>query len=456
MKNNETPARNSEKKTERTGFRLADIIENDKALTVLSILIAVIVWAVVSINQFPTVQKKYANVPVVVDLEGTYAQTLGLDVISISDETVTVVLEGDRATMGELGLENLRAEADIQGVVRSGTVALNLTVVADNGATFTAKSVEPSSVTVDFDQIVTKEFAVKALSGDLKLKKGYLSGDPTVYPETIKVTGAQSNMDRITDVAVMVSADQEIDKTYEYTTSDIVLYNNNAIVPNDGDSFTFDNDQFRVVVPVYQRKTLPLDVNITNAPEGFDVEYFRKQLVFSADRIDVASQDEKISQLTSLTIGTINMREVDAGAVFEFETGTFLPEGFDDLSGIEKVTVTCPSENISKKPISIGGSEIVFLNNNTDFSISTITSGLTLYVVGDADQIEQINKGDISAQVDLSSVELVAGVNRVSVDLKISTYDKVWFNGVEGVANPKIYVQAESYETNIDEVAAVE
>ncbi|MBQ8978564.1 MAG: hypothetical protein IJ080_02245, partial [Oscillospiraceae bacterium] len=71
-----------------------------------------------------------------------------------------------------------------------------------------------------------------------------------------------------------------------------MLYNNNAIVPNDGDSFTFDNDQFRVVVPVYQRKTLPLDVNITNAPEGFDVEYFRKQLVFSADRIDVASQDE--------------------------------------------------------------------------------------------------------------------------------------------------------------------
>ncbi|MBR4223971.1 MAG: hypothetical protein IKR73_04090, partial [Oscillospiraceae bacterium] len=263
-------------------------------------------------------------------------------------------------------------------------------------------------------------------------------------------------MSGITGAYVVVSADEEVDKTCEYTTSEIILHRNDVNIAAEEGRYTFDNDQFRVIIPVYQRKTLPLDVNIVNAPEGFDVESFREQLVFSADKIDVASQDDKISQLTSLTIGTINMREVDAGSVFEFETGTFLPEGFDDLSNIEKVTVTCPSEGISKKPISIRGADIQYINNNTDYSLSTITSGLTLYVVGDSDQIEQINKSDISAQVDLASVELVEGVNRVSVDLVISSYDKVWFNGVDGVANPKIYVTAENYETNIEEVPATE
>ncbi|MBR4223928.1 MAG: hypothetical protein IKR73_03870, partial [Oscillospiraceae bacterium] len=161
MKNNDTPVKNNEKEQKKKGFRLGSIIENDKALTVLSIFIAIIVWAVVSINQFPTVQKKYANVPVIVDLKGSYTQSLGLEVVNITDETVTVVLEGDRATMGELTIDDLYAVADVGNVLEPGEKALELEILSTNGATFTTKSIDPPTAKVEFDEIVTKEFKVE-------------------------------------------------------------------------------------------------------------------------------------------------------------------------------------------------------------------------------------------------------------------------------------------------------
>ena len=420
-----------------------NLFEKDSSLKVLSILAAIIIWAVVSISQYPTIDKILYNVPIEISLEDTYAQANALNVIDVSDETVTVNISGERGQIGDLKAEDLKVILDVSNVMMPREYSLSMKVESKSGKSFDVLSIDPPAVTVTFDKIISREFEIAPQLENVRIASGYMSGDPIVTPATVTVTGPQDTVNSITKVCARATLDKgELSSTYEFTANELVLYNNNAVISDDNNLISFDKNSFAVQLPVYVRQTLPLEVNIINAPENFDLDYFRSQLVFSVTELDIAAPDDKIKELTSLNIGTINMREVDVGSVFEFKAENFLTENYENLTQIDTVTVTCPSEKLSKKAIAIMGKDIQFVNKPAQFEFEPVASGMTLFVVGDEEQIAAISKEDLTAQIDLIDFNLQEGVHKMSVDFIISSYDKVWLNGDEGVATPKIYVNA--------------
>ncbi len=418
------------------------LFEKDSAVKIISIISAIIIWAIVSIRVYPTMDCVFYNVPVVINLDGTYAQANQLDSVAVSEKTVTVKLTGKRGVIGAIKTEDLTAVADVSGVMMARDYNLSMNIECTDDIAFDVVSIEPSIVKVTFDKIITKEFQVTPLLENVRIASGYMRGDPIITPSSVTVTGPQDTVNSITKICARVSLDQELKSTYEFTTGDLVLYNNNAVISNENGLISFDKSSFAIQVPVYVRQTLPLEVNIINAPENFDMEYFRSQLVFSVDELNIAAPNDKIKELTSLNIGTINMREVSKGSVFEFKSENFLPEGYENLTQIDSVTVTCPSENIDTKAIAIMGKDIQFINKPAQFEFKPVASGMTLFVVGDKDQIAEISKEDLTAQIDLIDFDMMEGDHVMSVDFIISSYDKVWLNGDEGVATPKIIINA--------------
>ena len=360
----------------------------------------------------------------------------------MTPKTVNVTISGKRGQIGDLKTEDLTAVLDASNVMMAREYNLSMNIECSTGKTFDVVSIEPSTISVTFDKIVSKEFEITPQLENVKIASGYMSGDPIVTPSTVTVTGPLDMVSSITKVCAKVAPEQELSSTYEFTTSDLVLYNNNAVISNDNQQLTFDKSSFAIQIPVYVRQILPLNVNIINAPENFDIDYFRSQLVFSVDELTIAAPNDKIKDLPELNIGTINMREVDVGSVFEFKAENFLPEDYENLTQIDTVTVTCPSEGISKKAIAIMGKDIQFVNKPAQFEFEPVASGMTLFVVGDSDQIAAISKEDLTAQIDLIDFDMQEGDHKMSVDFLISSYDKVWLNGDEGVATPKIYVTA--------------
>lgn len=424
-----------------TGF-FGSLFQKDSALKVISIVSAVIIWAVVSISFYPTMDKVFYNVPVVIELEDTYAQANQLDVIALSNETVTVNITGNRAQIGDIKADDLTAVVDVSNVMLPREYKLNMSIKSEAGKVFEVSGIDPPSVSVSFDRIISKEFEVTPQAENVRIASGYMSGDPIVTPASVTVTGPQDTVNSITRVSARADVDRELDSAYEFTTSELVLYNNNAVIDNENQTLSFDKTSFAVQIPVYVRQTLPLDVNIINAPENFDMEYFRSQLVFSVNELNIAAPNDKIKERESLTIGTINMREVDVGSVFEFKAENFLPDGYENLTQIDSVTVSCPSEGISRKAIAIMGKDIQFVNRPAQFEFDPVASGMTLFLVGDSDQIASVSKEDLTAQIDLIDFNMQEGDHKMSVDFIISSYDKVWLNGDDGIATPKIYVTA--------------
>ncbi len=419
-------------------------LTSDRALTVLSILLGIILWATISVAQYPDIDRKFDGIPIKIEMDGSEAQAIGLDVVEMSDTTVTADLKAARTEIGSLKPENLVAvPKDLDQVKSARPYDLILIIKTADGKEMTTTSIYPSSVKVTFDKMVSKEIEVTPVIDHLRTATGYISGDVDINPKTIWVSGPEKVVNSITKAEVKLTLGQPLTKSYEGRSSDLVLYNGNTVISNENKQLSFDKSDFELNIPVYFKQTLPLNVNIINAPSNLDLDYFRSQMVFSLDEIVLASFDPNLQSLESLDIGTIDMREADVGKVFEFSTEDFLPEDVENLSNVDTVTVTMPSKNITKKPIAIRGKDIQFVNRPADFEISTVASGITIYLIGDEEQISEISNDDVTAQVDMINFDHLEGDHRVSVDFIISSkYNKVWFIGPEGQGLPKIYATA--------------
>ena len=140
------------------------------------------------------------------------------------------------------------------------------------------------------------------------------------------------------------------------------------------------------------------------------------------------------------------MREVDIGSVFTFDMENILPEGYENLSGINTVTVSCPTEGLKKKLAAVRGSTIQIINKPSQFDFQLITSTLMPYFIGPADQIDALTSTDITCKIDVlnSDFSNQEGDFIMPVTFTISSSDKVWVNA--GTASLNVYVRAVSTE----------
>ncbi len=424
------------------------LFEKDFVVKIISILAAIMIWFIVSINEYPTISRVFYNVPVMVEMQGTYAEAHNFQVVEQKITSANVYITGDRGEIGNLDKEDITIVASAENVINATSYNLPIDVVSSSGREFSVTNVANvetgeniSHVNVIFDEIITKEISVKPKMDNVKIAQGFISDvdDVVIIPDKIQVTGAKASVSKITDAYVYIESPNELASTYEYMASNPVLYSENSPV-SDVSTITIDRTNFTVQVPVLQKQILPLDVRITNAPAGFDTEAFIEKLQLSVTELEVAAQKEFIKDIKSLDIGSIDMREVDIGSVFTFSTAEFLPDGYQNLSEVSTVTVTCPSENLYKLTMAIRGSAVQIINAPPQFNYDIITSGFTMTFIGSQESLEQLTYFDVSAQIDLINYELEERDYKFPVTFSTPNFKDVWCIGSDGVLSPKATV----------------
>lgn len=417
------------------------ILEKDFAIKILSLISAIIIWFIISVSVYPTIDRVIYNVPVKIEMSGTYAEAHNFEVVSQSDVSVTVYITGDRGDIGDLTAEELTVVASAENVLTATEYNLPLEVVCSSNRKFNVTKISPEYVSVDFDEISSKEVPITPDMSEIHIANGFISDvdDVVIVPNTVEITGPKDIIDTVTSASVSVEADGELSSTYEYTSSDITLYNNTAPVDKEAD-ISLSKSSFTVHIPILQKQVLPVEVRVTNAPSSFDTEAFIKKLTLSVSELEVAVPPEKLKDITYLDIGSIDMREVDIGSVFTFYTSDFLPEGYQNLSGTETVTVTCPSEGLVKLPLLVRGNSIQIINAPSQYDYNIITSGFTQFFIGTQESMEQLTYIDVVAQIDLINYDLEPRDYKFPVTFSTPAYGDIWCIGSDGELSPKATV----------------
>ncbi len=407
-----------------------DLMNTRPVMIALSIICAVLIWFAVSMTAYKTTHVTFNQIPLSTELTGTPAEANGLSVVSCDVTAVNVELEGSRAQIGRLTEEDLHAVIHPGSITSAGEFYFEIEISSDKNINFNASSITPSHATVVLDRIESRTYDVTAAFPNVHVTSGHAMDkeDVTCEPSQIEITGAAGLLDQINRVEVYSEKSLQIDSMYSLNTNEVRLYTDEGALM-DSDSLEIPNINFQIIIPVLTQKELSLTYDIRNAPGGFDLDWLRERLHLSEETITLASQTSTVfADRESWNMGFIKLDDIrlDYSTDFIIEPG----EEFINQSGFQQVSLTLDSEGLSSRVFQIGKENISVVNAPKAYDYNIITRSMTITVIGEKEELEQLSTQDIIVTVDLLNYD-VSQSTSFSADASVAFYDhsKVWAVG---------------------------
>ena len=415
------------KKT-KTGKRRLDfgrLFDNSQFTVIISILIAVFGWLVVSLVIEPNTQDKVTGIPVDLDYNAQTLQSMGLDVVS-EEETprVSVRVEGERAVVGGLEADDITVYPRLSNVTEAGQYELTLVAVKnDPNASYEIREIIPSTITVRFATLTQKKFVVETDTSGVKPADGYILTGAYATPGEVTLTGPEEEIQSVGRVVAKVGIEEELTST-RIATGELIIYDKNDN-PITSKLISVDAQTVEVTIPILQKKTLPLTVGYTNIPDGFDLSLLKP--TFEYESINLAGPADSIQNKTELQLGYIDLqREFTLNFVKSFPIT--LDSGYQNLDNMNEVTVSFDTSAFSQKTVTV--SDIRVVNQAANREVQVLTSRIyDVTIIGLSNDVAALRSSSVIAEIDAGDLSLSEGQQTVPVTIRIPGSTTVFATG---------------------------
>lgn len=381
-------------------LNISKLFDNKTFRKIISIVGAVMIWASVTLALKTDSQKTISNIPIDFSVEGTAVAALGLSPFDRSDEYVTVKISGNRGSINSVSKDDIAVTLSTGRVTSSGKHTVNVSVsLRGQIGNATIADYSPKSIQVTFDKAASKTLQVITDISNVTANKDFLldKGYPSV--QEITVSGPESIVNTIQSCSATVPTKRkDLKQSITVAAVPIVLYDANGnIVSNP--NLTLDKETVDISVPVLKIKELPIAAHFINKPANFDDTSFAYTL--SATKIQVAGPAETIDTISQIDIRYIDLKSVKPGDTVTLNVE--LPSGFLNISSLDTIDVTVPSNNMQEKSFSVN--QFKLLSAPEGRNVTIVTQRLNnVVLVGDRGIIKNVTSQDIVAELDLSSV----------------------------------------------------
>lgn len=403
---------------------------SDFMLRILAIVLAVIVWLILSITQYPTINKTITNIPVTFSMDGTLADEKGLEALNYNDISVDVEIKGMNYEIGSYGANDLVASVNLDSVTKEGTYLLDIEVKsAHSSDRVSVVSVSPDTIEVSFVHIDQDTFSISVEAPDVTADAGKMIYDTATSPSEIEVKGPEGELAKIAKVAAVYDQSVSLEDDTTLHTDAFKFYDSNG-AELDPANFTIINKKgCDITFLIYKKKTLKLGVEFTDCPPGFKpstLPYTLSETELSIITPDLSDVDEQ-----QLILGTISMNDVDFEKSFSFNIDDKLTSEEINKSGVSVVDLTFDLEesNYSTKTISVPSSAVKTVGLPSGKVLDIDTKQLPyVKLYGPADVLYGITVDDLSVVLDLSDLTN-NGTYTHPVSISVSDHDNVWASG---------------------------
>ena len=337
-------------KQKKSNFSLKRLISNDKYLIIVSLVLAVIVWTITSLN-IGADQERTINIQVPIALGDQVSETLGMQYYSLQDTVeISVKISGAKYVVGQVEQKDFNINFDTSSVTKTGEQYIPIVISnASDGLNYTIEDYYPTQVKGYFDVSGSKTFNVEVAYNDDFVADGYTVGNPVLNDEQVVISGPKTYIDRIEKVQVNVNIDVDNPLTEPYTGEypiEIIgtdIQTSYLTVKSKTDESVVD--KVSVTLPVLRICQLPVIVTLedqpANLPSGaITISYSPSQI--NAGVLETADIKEAL-------VGTINYNQIsDEGGTFTFDATTLNGITVIDGNKTVEVTVTVDDDYIKK------------------------------------------------------------------------------------------------------------
>jgi YbbR domain-containing protein len=381
-------------------------------LKILSIILAVILWLVITNVDDPITPASFTNIPVkilnadAIDAINTYDMVYEI----LEGATIDFTVAARRSIADNLAVTDFEVTADFAKLSDVNAVTIDIKCPRyGNDVTVTDGLYQVMKI--NLEELVNKNFKVTVVSKG-EPAEGYFVGEKTAST-IITVTGPKSKIDRIKEIVAEVNVAGVSGFFSSYEKLKALDEEGEEITSN----LSFSQGYVSININVYKKKEIDIKIKTVGSPaEGYvitNVDYEPKS-------IEVAGDDDILKGITELVI------EEDISGVKEYVPKEInlqeqLGEGLflvgDDQMAVLNITV----EKAETKEITIWPGDIEVRNMPTDMELAFVTTTpIILKVVGPADELKELNRNAIKPFIDLK--DYTYGTYAVAIQIETGIY----------------------------------
>lgn len=426
---------------------LEEILYNNRFLMVLSVIVAIAVWATVKINYSEEITRSFSDVQITLttnDSQGDYEMFVDKE-----DLLVSVDVTGKAYNLNQYALtkDDIIVEATSNYIDSAGYRVLNLTAkLADNVSGVKVGKVTPSTITVYFDRKTTGTFNVEAkLENDIKsiADKKLTVGQPAPSMNTVEVTGPTTILNKLSKVYFTAKINEEdlpVTKTTELeAVISYQLERSSEAKFLTCESVNEESSPATVTVPIYIEREVTNDVKFVNQPANLDTSKLSLSVSPKKTKILQNSKDDEI--LETLYVGTIDFSQVsNKKNVFEFKADEQLGVSFVNKE-LKKFVVTLDMSDMEDVTLTQTPGKVVLLNqdDNYTYTINYEQSDLnSIKIIGPRESIKKISAEDLQIEINVSGMTLSRMTNQIvevsNISIQSEDVKDCWVYGKYTVA----------------------
>ena len=370
---------------EREGLTLAanskGNIFNNLGLKIISLILAILMWFLVTNFNDPITRMTVSNVPVrllhtnlITDNNQVYSVLDGTDVVP------TVVVSARRSIIDRLEEGNIMATADIADMTSLNTVEIRYYSTKYHSEIDYSGSID--NVRLSIEDRKSKILSLQTVTSG-EPADGFQAGIATPDQNQVRISGPASKVSSIQRAvaAVDVSGASSSISTY----SDIRLYDENDTLI-DASNLTLNITSVKLTVTILPISSFPISVAFTGEPaEGYLVN---GQVTTDPEIVELAGRSSVLSSATMISIppGVIDVTGMTQTFVTEVNITPYLPDGaaFADSSFDGTVTVSVGIEKAAEVDIEmdLGQVSLTEVPEGYDAFLASVSDGSRMAVSG--------------------------------------------------------------------------
>ena len=404
------------------------VMDNNKFVFLLSLLIAIVCWGTVSIVNLQEVDKKITDVKVQLEQTDEVLERYGLSVFDQKEDDllIDVTVKGYSYLLRDIDADDIILTASCTSVAAAGTCPLQVTYSLAATVNPNVKIVKLSSSTVNvyFDREVEKTFSVTeeiVEKPGYAIAEGYERENPILSPETVTVSGASRDVARIVDVKARAELNKTLNST-ERLEAELILESDVGTL--DIKDFTIQPEgPYYITIPVNHTGTYDAVVEFTNMPQAYKASGFAYTVSPSTVNMTSAtSVDPTQMRSHEISVGTVDFSEI---APEEVNT---IPLTFDAGSGELSYEVEIDATEYVGRTLSI---PVDTSNITLPDNVRVVSSDVALVTVaGPAASIEALDRTSVYAVPVLDGLgDLTVGQHSVPAKIVFRTATDCWAYG---------------------------
>ncbi len=381
-------------------------LTNNLGIKLLSLPLAAIIWIIIINIDDPIISRNYTNVAI--ELQNTEAITSLGKVYEIAEgNTVTVTATGKRSVLDKLRSNDLKVTADLKqmSVFNLIDVEVSCDKFSYSDLSFSTK---PKMLTVSLEDKKTKQFKVN-IETKGNIDDNHYVGSMEAKSTMVEVSGAQSVIERIADVRVVVILDGEtkdfkrtklMPKAYDASGKEI-----------DASKLEFSDTSITVKVNVQPTKIVPITVETVGTPA---LGYAITQTDYDPSQIKIAGEASVLKKITSVPV-TIDITNARATLEKEIMLAEFLPQGVVIIGISNSMAVKVTVEKMATREYTFTASDVEIRNvpENMNVTYSDSNRIYKVTIMGMEEDLEAFSVENLGAYIDL--INLTEGVHLLAI-----------------------------------------